>query len=231
MANFAAANPGAPSDLNYDAALAARAARLSEELAVVRRALDDARAREEQLKTDLQETENLQDARRVSSALAQHTAINWAVLMKDAHLDTVAQHQAANRALEDLTLVRGVPFPGLRFEGCNVSTNQRVLRLSLMQGNPAFTAHALAALMLVLPAVEPCTVIGSSFFGKYVRVSDSALSAFGTHFLLIDEGRNVYQLFVKRHGQILELRSAPDLAGLLQIVQEHCYYHSGSKRD
>jgi hypothetical protein len=219
------------SDLGFDAALAARAERLSEELALVRRTLQTARTRRDELKADLQETERLQDARRVSLALAQHTAIDWAALMRDAHVDTVAQHRAANRALEELTLVRGVPFPGLQFEGYNVSTNQRVLRLSLIQGNPDFTAHALATLKLVLPTIEPCTVAGSAYFGKYVRVMDSALSVFGTHCLLIDEGRNSYQLLVKRHGQVIELRAAPDLAGLLNTVQEHCYYASAKKRD
>jgi hypothetical protein len=123
-------------------------------------------------------------------------------------------------------MVRGVPSPGLRFDGYNVHTNQRVLRLSLIQGNPAFTAHVLAAFKLVLPAIEPCPIAGSTLVGKYVRVTESGLSKYGTHFLLIDESRGTYQLLVKGYGKVTVLHSAADVGALLSYVEEHCYYDS-----
>jgi hypothetical protein len=165
------------------------------------------------------------DTRKVAAQPESAAAIDWKWLMQEAQDDTAVRYAYANEAIATLTTdSKYRSAPGITFAGYNVHTNQRVLQVALIKGLSSLTLKVQTALQLLLPLVEPCQIgtLGNCF-GKYVKIRESSLSANGSYYLLIDEGRGEFKLYCKHYGQVELLYSGKDLTDLLSQVEDKYY--------
>jgi hypothetical protein len=157
--------------------------------------------------------------------LAANSDKDWPWLLQGEGASDV-HYKAAGQALHELCpALNG--HNGLQVSGTNIHTNQRVLKVALLKGEPSLTQRVQAALEVVLPYIVPHAYgRDPNVKAKYLTVFERSLSEFGKFFIAIDESAGRYDLLCQRYSSQSVVYAGVSLAALLDYMEKNCYYKS-----
>ncbi len=181
-----------------------------------------------QLITDDDAITEVLDARRV--AAQDKSAPDWAMLLEGD--SSKARSDALDKALYALTS-SGEYAQGLSAYGAYSEVNQRALQVALYKHDTDLTARVAAALEMLLPYLKPLAaekyMLDELEEGApYIRIGvlEKTLSRDGVYWIALQPEKGFAALCKTTNGHARIVKRRGSLKGLLEGMQDMCYYQN-----
>lgn len=169
------------------------------------------------------------DKRALEKTALTGSNVDWGYLLHEDGSGTRAKRKALIFAIESLlALPSGIRSDGMSISGYSPKINQHRLQISLIKEKPLLTLAVLNALTLILPHVkmeeDSSSLPGEDPPYKIVSIIEKTLSHHGSYSLRINEGIEMYEVWICRYSHNSQVRKCKSLKELLEYVAEFLYY-------